>query len=239
MAQLTSEIIKKAKARGFLRNRGTDCFSGRVVSAGGVYTATQLARIAECAQQYGNGKIAFTSRLSAEIIGISYENLDAACALIESGNMGLAFGGTGAKIRPLTACKGTTCVFGCCDTQAIARMLHEQYYVGWREIELPHKFKIAVGGCRNSCIKPSLNDFGVEACLIKGRVLFKVFVGGTWGKQIRIGNELGQLVEEDKLCSILDGVLDWFCKNASNKERLGMTIDRVGMDNLALSLRLL
>ena len=28
---------------------------------------------------------------------------------------------------------------------------------------LPHKFKIAVGGCPNSCMKPSLNDFGIEA----------------------------------------------------------------------------
>ena len=28
---------------------------------------------------------------------------------------------------------------------------------------LPHKFKISVGGCPNSCMKPSLNDFGIEA----------------------------------------------------------------------------
>ena len=27
---------------------------------------------------------------------------------------------------------------------------------------MPHKFKIAVGGCPNSCAKPSLNDFGIE-----------------------------------------------------------------------------
>lgn len=29
-------------------------------------------------------------------------------------------------------------------------------------MKLPHKFKIAVGGCPNSCIKPALNDFGIE-----------------------------------------------------------------------------
>ena len=26
---------------------------------------------------------------------------------------------------------------------------------------LPHKFKIAVGGCPNNCVKPNLNDLGI------------------------------------------------------------------------------
>ena len=26
---------------------------------------------------------------------------------------------------------------------------------------MPHKFKIAVGGCPNNCVKPDLNDFGI------------------------------------------------------------------------------
>ena len=28
-------------------------------------------------------------------------------------------------------------------------------------MKLPHKFKIAVGGCPNNCVKPDLNDLGV------------------------------------------------------------------------------
>ena len=54
---ITKEDIASVKARGFLRNRGTECFSGRVVVAGGVYTARDLAAIAECAEKYGNGKV--------------------------------------------------------------------------------------------------------------------------------------------------------------------------------------
>ena len=30
-----------------------------------------------------------------------------------------------------------------------------------RGVKLPHKFKIAVGGCPNNCVKPDLNDLGV------------------------------------------------------------------------------
>ena len=158
---ISKEDIMRVKGLGFLRNRGTDLFSGRVVPEGAVFTADQLAAIAECAKKYGNGKVAFTSRLSAEIVGIPFEKIDEARAYIQE-NVGLDFGGTGAKIRPVTACKGTTCVYGNFDTQALAKKIHEDYYLGWKQVKLPHKFKIGVGGCPNSCMKPSLNDFGIE-----------------------------------------------------------------------------
>jgi len=159
---LTKEQITSVKGRGFLQNRGTDCFSGRVVTVGGQLTCEMLQALAECAERYGNGKVIFTSRLSAEIVGIPFEKIPEAEAFMES--RGMSFGGTGAKIRPITACKGTTCVFGNLDTHAMAELLHERFYVGMREVKLPHKFKIGVGGCPNSCMKPSLNDVGVEGC---------------------------------------------------------------------------
>lgn len=161
MAKLTKEQVAEVKAKGFLRNRGTDCFSGRIVPAGSVFSAEDLRTVAEIAELYGNGKVAFTTRLTAEIVGIPYDKIDTAIAYAQANN--LYFGGTGAKIRPVAACKGTTCVYGNCDTQGLAKEIHERYYLGWSDVKLPHKFKIAVGGCPNSCMKPSLNDFGIEA----------------------------------------------------------------------------
>ena len=161
---LTKDEITAVKGRGFLQNRGTDCFSGRVVSVAGLYGADALRAIAECAERYGNGKVVFTSRLSAEIPGIPYDKIPEAEAFIES--RGLSFGGTGAKVRPITACKGTTCIYGNIDTQAIAKVVHDKFYVGMKDVKLPHKFKIGIGGCPNSCMKPSLNDVGVEGCRV-------------------------------------------------------------------------
>ena len=151
--------VAEVKARGFLLNRGTENFSGRIVPQGSVFTAENLRTIAELAENFGGGKVVFTSRLTAEIVGIPFDQIDAACDFAAA--RGLYFGGTGAKIRPITACKGTTCVYGNYDTQALAKTLHEKYYVGWAGVKLPHKFKIGVGGCPNSCMKPALNDFGI------------------------------------------------------------------------------
>ena len=159
---LTNEQITSVKGRGFLRNRGTDCFSGRIVAVAGLFTPDQLHAIAECSEKYGNGKVIFTARLAAEIVGIPFDKIPEAEAFMAE--RGLYFGGTGAKVRPITACKGTTCVYGNIDTQALAKVIYDKFYIGMRDVKLPHKFKIGVGGCPNSCMKPSLNDVGVEGC---------------------------------------------------------------------------
>ena len=161
-AILTNEQITSVKGRGFLRNRGTDCFSGRIVTVAGLFTPDQLHAIAECSEKYGNGKVIFTARLAAEIVGIPFNKIPEAEAFMAE--RGLYFGGTGAKVRPITACKGTTCVYGNIDTQALAKVIYDKFYIGMRDVKLPHKFKIGVGGCPNSCMKPSLNDVGVEGC---------------------------------------------------------------------------
>ena len=157
---ITKEEIMAVKGRGFLQNRGTECFSGRLVTVAGQLTPAALRALAECAERYGSGKVVFTSRMSAEVVGIPFDKIPEAEAFMAE--RGFAFGGTGAKVRPVVACKGTTCVFGNIDTQALAEVIHERFYIGMRSVKLPHKFKIGVGGCPNSCVKPSLNDVGIE-----------------------------------------------------------------------------
>jgi len=160
MKKLTAEQINSVKARGFLLNKGTTKFSGRIVARGTIFSAEDFAVMSRIAENYGDGKLMATSRQCIEISGIEFEDIDKAIAYAEEN--GLYFGGTGAKVRPVTACKGTTCVFGNIDTHGIAGKIHDEFYIGWKDVKLPHKIKISVGGCPNSCIKPSINDIGIE-----------------------------------------------------------------------------
>ena len=284
MRKLTNEEIMSVKGRGFLRNRGTDRFSGRIVAPGTVFSAENFRDLSELAARFGNGKLIPTSRLCIEIPGISFDNIPLAEEFAAS--HGLAFGGTGAKVRPITACKGSTCVFGNCDTHAIAKRIHDEFYIGWAAVKLPHKFKIAVGGCPNSCMKPSLNDVGIEGrrvpvfdadkcrackvcavekacpskavsmkdgkafidksvCLDCGvctgkcpfgavasetKTVYKIYIGGTWGKKMRMGSALSRYFEEDEIYSVLEKAILWFKENAEPKERFGKAIDRVGFE---------
>lgn len=88
------------------------------MAPGTVFSAEDLKTISEIAGRFGNGTVACTTRLAVEIIGIPYEKIEPAREYAKE--RGLCFGGTGAKVRPVTACKGTTCIYGNFDTQGLA-----------------------------------------------------------------------------------------------------------------------
>ena len=152
--------VQRVKGLGFLCDKTTaDCFNARVITRNGKITADEMYAIADAARRYGKGEVAITTRQTVEVQGISFENIQPFCR--ELAKHGLMVGGTGPRVRPVVSCKGTTCVFGLCDTYALSRAIHERFYVGYHTVKLPHKFKIAVGGCPNNCVKPDLNDVGV------------------------------------------------------------------------------
>lgn len=157
---LTAEDIKRVKGLGCLRDkRYPDVFNVRVITRNGKITASEHRAIADASEKFGSGEVCMTSRLQMEIQGVKYENID---ALIEYlAGFGLQTGGTGALVRPIVSCKGTTCVFGLIDTFGLSLKIHERFYLGYHKTPLPHKFKIAVGGCPNNCVKPDINDLGV------------------------------------------------------------------------------
>jgi len=160
MYRPTPEEIQKVKGMGFLIDKTTMChFNGRVLTVNGRVTAKTLSVIAEAAEKFGNGYAAMTTRQTIEIQHIPYENI---LPLVEFlAQHGLEIGGTGPKVRPIVSCKGTTCQYGLIDTFSLSEKIHNLFYKGYHEVRLPHKFKIAVGGCPNNCVKPDLNDLGI------------------------------------------------------------------------------
>lgn len=166
MATLTisAEDEKRVKGLGFLSNKGTDNFSARIITVNGKITADQLKCLSDAANLYGNGIVTMTTRLTIECQGIPYDKIEDFRKYIAK--EGLVTGGTGSKIRPVVSCKGTTCQYGLIDTFALSEEIHERFYVGYAGVKLPHKFKIAVGGCPNNCVKPDLNDIGIIGQMI-------------------------------------------------------------------------
>lgn len=166
MSSLTvsAENQKRVKALGFLVNKGTDNFSGRIITVNGKITAAQNKCLSEAAALYGNGIVTFTTRLTIEVQGIPYDKIEDFRAYIAK--EGLVTGGTGSKVRPVVACKGTTCQYGLIDTFGLSEEIHERFFNGYSDVKLPHKFKIGVGGCPNNCVKPDLNDLGIIGQMI-------------------------------------------------------------------------
>ena len=61
---------------------------------------------------------------------------------------------------------------------------------------------------------------------------FLITVGGTWGKIRRDGTSLSCTVDEASIGDAVETILLWYRKHGYIGERLGATIDRVGMASL-------
>ena len=157
---IPADEVKRVKGLGCLQDkRQPDHFNVRVITRNGKITSAEQKTIAEASEMFGSSEVTMTTRLTLEIQGVPYQNIEPLMAFLKE--HGLDTGGTGSKVRPVVSCKGTTCQYGLIDTFDLSEKLHHIFYEGWHSVSLPHKFKIAVGGCPNNCVKPSLNDIGI------------------------------------------------------------------------------
>lgn len=145
----------KLKGEGFLPQKDDGYFSVRVLSKAGNFTCDEIIKIAEIAKSYGKGYLGLTTRLTTEIPWIKYEDIPKVKEELTKNN--LRHGGTGKRVRPLVACKGTVCPQGLYDTQKLCMELHDKFFA----YNLPAKFKITLVGCPNNCARASLNDIGI------------------------------------------------------------------------------
>lgn len=228
MLNISTEEKKSLKGRGIILGRDQETFVARIITEDGTLTSEQMEAIAEAARRFGSGSAALTVRMTMEIQGITYENIEPMCEFLAP--YGLYTGGTGARVRPIVPCKGTVCVHGLIDTQALARELHEKFYLGWHDVTLPHKFKIGIGGCPNNCIKPGLNDFGIMGQRVpkydaeKCRACGKCKVIANCPMKICSTDEQGKMVCQSELCTNCGKCIDACPFHAVEEETVGYKV---------------
>ncbi len=145
------------KKGGFMRQKQKNCFSLRLKVVGGHLSAAQLSAIAAVSEKYGEGYVHLTSRQGVEIPFIKTDDIDEVKTALGEG--GCEPGVCGPRVRTVTACQGKEiCPSGCIDTYGLANEISERFFA----MDLPHKFKFGVTGCRNNCLKAEENDIGIK-----------------------------------------------------------------------------
>ena len=80
---------------------------------------------------------------------------------------------------------------------------------------------ISCGDCINVC--PS-------SALIAKNIGHAVYVGGKHGRNPHVAYPVAEFLPNDKVFEVIDGTLAWYKLNGKPRERIGFTIDRVGIN---------
>ncbi|MGI9300449.1 MAG: nitrite/sulfite reductase [Luminiphilus sp.] len=99
---------------------------------------------------------------------------------------------------------------------------------------LPRKFKIAITGGSDDRAVIRAHDIGLQLIDLKGRVGFRVFVGGGLGRTPIIGQELHEALPAEELLPYLEAVLSVYNlagrRDNKYKARIKITVGEMGID---------
>lgn len=185
----------------------------------GIVTPAQLRKIADVAEKYNAKALKLTSVGRVAMVGFKEEDIDSVWS-----ELGIPPGAAvGLCVRSIKACPGTTfCRLGQQDAVGLALELDKRYH----GFELPGKFKIGVAGCPNQCAETSVKDLGFFG-KAKGWTLL---VGGNAASRPRLAEAVMESLSDEQALAVADKVINFFKENGKKGERLGRTIDRIGMD---------
>ena len=184
----------------------------------GLVTPDLLRKIADVAEAYNAKAIKITGATRIAIVGLREEDIDKAWTDL-SLDKGAA---VGLCVRSVRACPGKTyCKLGKGDALGVGLKLDAKYH----GVLLPGKCKMSVSGCQLNCAESWVRDVG----LVGGKEGWTLTLGGNVGTKPRIGQEVITGLDDQEALDAVDRAIDCYREQAKKGERLGKTIERVGL----------
>lgn len=225
MDNVLSMDVQALEGLGFVQEKDSGLFSVHLRFVGGCLPTHQMRTLAGIANRYAQGYVYLTSRQGVKIPHIPKENIPKIAQMLKE--VGLEPVCPGNHVRGVTACLGHSCRNGKIDSQLLAKELSEQ--INPKHLRA-RKFKIAVTGCSNSCVRPRGNDLGIMGT---SNGNYAIFVGGHMGISPRMGHRLPTtLTDKHDVIRLTHAAIAWFCQHAKPGERFGRTIERIGIGSL-------
>ena len=226
------------KKRGFLRAREDGYFTLRTRAPAGNYNDSHLLKLVEIAKIYARGFVHLTVRQGIEIPFIRFEDIGVVEKEIKSA--GIQMGTSGPRLRAITCCPGNNwCKRGLVNTFALFDRIENERGVKCA-MDLPHKFKIVISGCPNTCTRAQVSEIGLHGQINMSdpqrKVGYAVYLGGCGGKTPRVGFKLDKIYSEDEVLLLIEKVVDFYKNNAKPRQRLALFIEEIGKESFLKSI---
>ena len=226
------------KKRGFLRQKQEGFFILRTRMLRGIFAAGQLQKLTEISQKYGKGFLHATTRQGLEIPYLRFEDISEVEAQLKA--FGIEAGTSGPRLRTTTSCPGNNwCKSGLIDTFSLCERIENE--LGIRcAMDLPHKFKIAVSGCPNTCTRAQQSEIGIHGAVEskdgQRAIGYAVYLGGCGGRTPRLGFKLEKVFNEEEVLALIQKVVLFYKNNAKPRQRLALLIEEFGKEKFLKSL---
>ena len=185
--------------------------------SGGFITPEDLIKLAEVAKKY-RGQLKITSGQRIAILGIKAEDVDLAWE-----ELGMDPGVKSPySVKNVEVCPASFCKRARQNSMKLGLKLEKKYYGR----PAPNRVKIAVVGCLNACMSANGKDITVLA----NEDGFIVRAGGSAGYHPRIPDDIAKDLTEQEAEKMVDAIFDFYVDTANVGEKLGLYIDRIGID---------
>ena len=185
----------------------------------GLLTPEILENLATVVRKYDIPITKITSGHRLALVGINKEDVANVWADLGT-DVGRA---TELCLHYVQACPGNqVCSLGVQDSLGMGIEL-EKRYTG---VEMPAKMKVGVSGCPMTCSEGYVRDIG----LIGKKSGWTVTYGGNSGGRPRIADVIAEKLTTEEAISLVDKLVDYYCKNGKKRERVARLVDRLGLD---------
>jgi len=197
----------------------------------GNYNDSHLKNVAEIAKKYGRGITHLTVRQGIEVPFIRYEDIDAVEKELQLACV--STGTSGPRLRATTTCPGNNwCKRGLVNTfELFDRIENAGILCGQ---DLPHKFKIAISGCPNTCTRAQGSEIGLHGAVDINhpdvKAGYAVYLGGCGGRTPCVGFKLDKIYTEDEVLSLIKKVVGFYRTSAKPRQRLALLIEEIGRE---------
>ncbi len=187
----------------------------------GMVTPEILRKLADVAECFGVQAVKITSAARIALVGVREEDVPAIWTAL-----GMEPGATtGICVRSVKACPGTTfCKRGQQDSLGVGLELDRRYH----HTVTPGKMKMGVSGCPNQCAETAIKDIGLVGTA-KG---WRLYVGGNGGAVPRLAQLVCENLTTEEAYAMIEHVLAYYREHHVARERIGRTLQRLGVEHL-------
>ncbi|WP_332697984.1 nitrite reductase large subunit NirB [Halalkalibacter lacteus] len=185
---------------------------------GGVTSAEELRKIADVVEKYQIPNVAITSEQRLHLFGVKEENLKPIWKDLDL-PLSSTYGNT---VQNIKTCIGET-VCKCEKRNALELAVKLEKKTEY--LTTPYRIKMGISACMHNGAGSTTKDIGV----IQFDRGFEIYVGGSSGRNARLGQLLCVAETEQEVFELISGFIQYYRETAKYAERTWEWIDRINL----------